>query len=148
VWETGLRRGAFEDLPLAVLVPLSLAVGVSTPIALAGLAAFAFAEERIEVTAESISIATTAFEATKRRVLPRRSLTAWVETYRPLPPWWTWAFRRLAARVDGRLVPLAGAALHREKRDVAVALSRATGAPLVDGAGRAIRPRRADRIPA
>ena len=147
MWETGLRRGSFDELPLAVLVPLSLAVGVSTPFALAGLAALAFAEERIEIDADSIAISTTAFETTKRRVFPRRGLTAWVETYRPLPPWWTWAFRRLAARVDGRLVPLAGAALQREKRAVALALARATGAPLVDGAGRPVPPPGAAKIP-
>ena len=146
LWETGLRRGAFEEVPLAALVALSLSIGVSTPLALAGLAALAFAEERIEVDTESVAIRTTAFESTRLQVIPRRELSAWVETYRPLPPWWTWAFRRLAARAGPRLVPLAGAAMPKEKRAVALALARATGVPLLDPRGRAIDPAEAAKI--
>jgi hypothetical protein len=138
VWETGLRRGAFEELPLALLVPLTLAVGVSTPLALLGLAALAFAEERIEVTADTIEIQSTAFERTRVRVIRRQDLSAWVETYRPLAPWWTWAFRRLAARAGGRLVSVAGAAGHAEKRQIGLSLSRATGAPLISPSGRPV----------
>ncbi len=140
VWETSLRRGAFEELPLTILVPMSLAVGVSTPLALLGLAALAFAEERIEVTPDTVSIRTTAFERTREHTISRRDLDAWVETYRPLPPWWTWAFRRLAARAAGRLVPVGGAAGHAEKRAIAVALARATGVPLLSTSGRPIDP--------
>ncbi|MGH9369415.1 MAG: hypothetical protein ACRD3M_17310 [Thermoanaerobaculia bacterium] len=147
VWETGLRRGAFEELPLEILVPLTLAVGVSTPFALLGLAALAFAEERIEVTPDSIEIRTTAFERTRVRIIPRRQLTAWRETYRPLPPWWTWAFRRLAARADGRLVPVAGAAGHAEKRAIGLTLARATGTPLVGTAGRPVEAEGTVKIP-
>jgi hypothetical protein len=138
VWETGLRRGAFEELPLTILLPMTFAVGVSTPLALLGLAALAFAEERIDVTPETVSIRTTAFERTRVHVIRRQDLEAWVETYRPLPPWWTWAFRRLAARAAGRLVPVAGAAGHAEKRAIAVQLARATGAPLLATSGRPI----------
>ena len=50
-WDSGMRRGDFGDLPLPVLVFLSLAVLVSAPLALVGLAALAFAEERIDVDA-------------------------------------------------------------------------------------------------
>jgi hypothetical protein len=138
VWEGSLRRGAFEELPLVALLPMTLAVGVSTPLALAGLAALAFAEERIDVTADEVSIRTTAFERTRVQTIPRRDLVAWVETYRPLPPWWTWAFRRLAARVGTRLVPLAGAAGHGEKRVIGLRLARATGLDLLGVSGRPV----------
>ena len=138
VWETGLRRGSFDDLPLALLVPLTLAVGVSTPLALLGLAALAFAEETIEVGADTVSIRTTAFEKTRVRIVPRAELDAWQETFRPLSPWWTWAFRRLAARCGRRLIPLAGAAGNAEKRRIAVCLARATGVPLYGAGGRRI----------
>ncbi len=146
VWETGLRRGAFEDLPLEILVPLSLAVGLSTPLALLGLAALAFAEERIDVTPESVEIRTTAFERTRVRVIARSELTAWQETYRPLRPWWTWAFRRLAARAGGRLVAVAGAAGHAEKRAIGLTLARATGTPLLGAAGRPVEAERTAKI--
>lgn len=141
VWESGLRRGAFEDLPLTLLVPLTLAVGVSTPFALLGLAALAFAEESIEVGPDCVSIRTTAFESTRERVIPRGELEAWQETFRPLPPWWTWALRRLAARSGGRWIPVAGAAGNAEKRAIGISLARATGVPLIGPSGR-----RADKI--
>ncbi len=117
---------------------MTLAVGVSTPLALAGLAALAFAEERIEVTPDRVSIRSTAFERTRVEVIARGDLDAWVETYRPLPPWWTWAFRRLAARAGRRLVPVAGAAGHAEKRAIGLALARATGLPLLGVSGRPV----------
>lgn len=138
VWEGSLRRGGFTELPLAALLPMTLAVGVSTPLALAGIAALAFAEERIDVTTEQISIRTTAFERTRIQTIPRRDLIAWVETYRPLPPWWTWAFRRLAAHVGTRLVPVAGAAGHSEKRAIGLRLARATGVELLGVSGRPV----------
>ena len=147
VWEAGLRRGTFEDLPLEILLPVSLAVGLSTPLALLGLAALAFAEERIDITPDSVRIRTTAFERTQVRVIARGELTAWQETYRPLPPWWTWAFRRLAARAGGSLVPLAGAAGHSEKRAIGLTLARATGVPLIGTAGREVAREEAVKIP-
>jgi hypothetical protein len=147
VWESGLRKGAFQELPLTILVPVTLAVGISTPFALLGLAALAFAEERIDVTPDAVAIRTTAFERTRVRVIARRDLVAWVETYRPLPPWWTWAFRRLAARAGGRLVPVAGAAGHAEKRAIGLGLSRATGVPLVGPGGRPLEAVGTAKIP-
>lgn len=131
IWETGLKRGDFADISLPVLVILSAAVGVSTPLALLGLAALAFAEETVEVDPESVTIRTAVFEATKIRNLKRSEIECWRETYLPLPPWWTWAVRRLAARCAGRLEPLAGAAGPREKRLIAHALAEATGKPIV-----------------
>lgn len=147
VWDAGLRRGSFDDLPLAILVPVTLAVGLSTPFALLGLAALAFAEERIDVSAESVAIRTTAFERTRVRVIRRQDLTAWVETYRPLPPWWTWAFRRLAARAGGRLHAVAGAAGHTEKRAIGLRLARATGTPLLATSGRPVETQGTAKIP-
>lgn len=137
-WETGLRRGEFGDLPLPILVLLSVAVGVAAPAALAGLAALAFAEERIEVGPDTIVFRRTAFERTSTVRIERSELECWRETYRPLPPWWTWAVRRLAARAGGRLHPLAGAASAKEKRAIGAALAKATGKPLIGASGRVV----------
>jgi hypothetical protein len=135
-WESGLKKGDFSDLPLPILAALSLAIGVSTPLTLLGLAALAFAEETVEVDKESVIIRTAAFERTRVLTIPRSELECWRETLLPLPPWWTWAVERLAARSGGRLIPIAGMAGHREKRRIGRALARATGVPLVKDFGR------------
>ncbi|HEX7252465.1 MAG TPA: hypothetical protein VF376_06250 [Thermoanaerobaculia bacterium] len=136
-WETSLRRGEFTEFPLPLLASLSLAIGVFAPLALVGLAALAFSEETVEVSAETLTIRTTAFEKTRIRRIPLSELECWRETYLPLAPWWTWAVQRLAARWRGRLEPLAGAAGPKEKREIARILARATGKPLVNDFGRA-----------
>lgn len=138
-WETGLRRGNFGDLPLPVLAVLTFAIGLSTPLVLAGMTALAFAEETVEIDADEIVIRTSAFEGTRERRLRRSDLECWRVTLLPLPPWWTWAVRRLAARAGGRLIPLAGMTGPKEKRRIAEALSRATGKPVVGDFGRAPR---------
>ena len=138
-WDSGMRRGDFGDLPLPVLIFLSLAVLVSAPLALIGLAALAFAEERIDVEPEGITIRTTAFERTRTEAIAADALDCWRETYWPLSPWWTWAVKRLAARSRGRLYPIAGAAGPGEKRAIGEALAKATGKPLVGDWGRRIR---------
>jgi hypothetical protein len=138
VWEAGLRRGEFSDLPLPLLIAVSLSVGVSAPLALLGLAALAFGEETIEVAGGTIHIKTTAFEQTRARTILLEDLECWRETLWPLPPWWTWSVQRLAARAKGRLHPVAGAASPREKRLIGLALARATGKPLIGDFGRRI----------
>ena len=126
-WEAGLRRGEFTDLPLGILVALTLAIAVSTPLAFIGLSALAFSEEIIAVGPETVTIETAAFEKTRVRSIRLRELESWRETYLPLPPWWTWAVKRLAARVGGSFEPLAGAAGPKDKRLIGIALARATG---------------------
>lgn len=139
IWEVSLKTGEFMDLALPILVLLSVAVGISTPLALIGLAALAFTEESVEVGPETITIRTSTFERTRTRRIPRASLECWRETYLPLAPWWTWAVLRLAARAGGRLEPLGGAAGPKEKRCIGRLLARATGKPLVADWGRVIR---------
>jgi len=135
-WEAALRRSDFADLPLAVLIFLSLAVLVSAPLSLVGLAALAFAEEAIDVGPDEITIRTTVFERTRTIRIAARELDCWRETIWPLPPWWTWAVTRLAARSRGRLHPIAGAAGPKEKRAIGLALAAATGKPLIGDRGR------------
>jgi hypothetical protein len=137
-WESGLRKGDFSDLPLPVLVGLSLSIGLSAPLALLGVAALAFGEETIDVGPDAVTIQTTAFERTRVQTFRREDLECWRETILPLPPWWTWAVQRLAARAAGRLHPLAGAASPKEKRTIGLALARATRKPLVGDFGRVI----------
>jgi len=138
-WEAGLRRLDFGDLPLPVLIVLSLTLLVAAPLSLLGLAALAFAEESIEVDAQGVTVRRTAFEKTHVARITRGELECWRETYWPLSPWWTWAVRRLAARARGRLHPLAAAAGPKEKRRIGEALAEATGRPLVDDFGRRLR---------
>lgn len=137
-WEMAFRRGDFRDLPLPLLVFLSLAVLVSAPLSLIGLTALAFAEERIDAGPDAVTIRSTVFEKTRTAEIPAAELECWRETLWPLPPWWTWAVTRLAARSDGRLHPVAGAAGPKEKREIGLALARATGKPLVGDFGRRI----------
>ncbi len=137
-WETGLRRGEFADLPLGILVALTVAIAVSTPLAFIGLAALAFSEEIIAVGPETVTIETASFEKTRVRRIRLRDLDSWRETYLPLPPWWTWAAKRLAARVGDSFEPLAGAAGPKDKRLIGIALARATGRPLLNDWGRAL----------
>ena len=135
-WEAGLRRLDFGDLPLPILIALSLTLLVAAPLSLLGLAALAFAEESIEVDAEGVTVRRTAFEKTRIARIALAELECWRETYWPLSPWWTWAVRRLAARSGGRLHPVAAAAGPKEKRRIGEALAAATGRPLVNDFGR------------
>jgi hypothetical protein len=139
LWETSLRRGNFGELPLPLLIFLSLAVSLSTPLTLIGLAALAFAEETIDVTPDEVVISTSAFEKVRVRRIPLAELECWRETWTPLPPWWSWSVTRLAAKSGGRLHPIAGGAGPREKRRIGLALAQATGRPLVADFGRVIR---------
>ena len=138
VWESGLRAGHFQDLPFSALVALTLAVGVSAPLAFVGLSALAFAEETIVVGPDAVMIETTTFERTRLRRIPLPEIRCWRETYLPLSPWWTWAVKRLAARLEDRFEPVAGAVGPKEKRLIGMALARASGKPLVDDRGRTI----------
>jgi hypothetical protein len=137
-WESGLRRGEFADLPLGVLVAMTAAIAVSTPLAFVGLSALAFSEETIAVGPETVTIETAAFEKTRVRRFSLDEIESWRETYLPLPPWWTWAVKRLAARVGGTFEPVAGAAGPKDKRLIGIALARATGKPLLDDWGRTL----------
>jgi hypothetical protein len=137
-WETAFRHGDFADLPLPLLLFLSAAVLVSAPLALVGLTALSFAEERIEAGKDAITIQTTVFERTRTETIPTSELDCWRETIWPLSPWWTWAVTRLAARASGRLHPIAGAAGPKEKRAIGLALAKATGRPLVGDFGRTL----------
>src|SRR4029450_1576293 len=108
------------------------------PLPRLGLAALAFSEEKVEISADEVVISTTAYERTRLKRIPLAELDCWRETRAPLPPWWTWSVTRLAARAGGRLHPIAGAAGPREKRGIGLALSEITGRPLIGDFGRVI----------
>ena len=90
-----------ETVPAGALAALSLAVLLGAPGALFGLIALFFAEETLEIEAGSIVREISIFGAGERRTLPREASTRLLWTTRPVPPWWTWTFRRLAL-VTGR----------------------------------------------
>jgi hypothetical protein len=91
------------------------------------------------VDAQEIVVRTTAFERTRVSRIPRHELSCWRETLWPLPPWWTWTVRRLAAQTPGKLHPVAGGAGPNEKRAIGEALAAATGSPLIGVRGNRIR---------
>jgi hypothetical protein len=134
-WQAAVQQGDFSDLPLPIMVLLTAAL-LSAPAALVGLAALAFAEEQIETGPDAVVIRTTVFERTRTRTIALNDLECWRETLWPLPPWWTWAVTRLAARSRGRLHGFGGAATPGEKRAIGLALAAATGKPLVGDFGR------------
>jgi len=90
-----------ETLPAGVLLLLSAAVLVGAPAALFGLIALFFAEETLEITDAAILREISIFGGAQRRTFPRGADTRLIWTTRPVPPWWTWTFRRLAV-VTGR----------------------------------------------
>lgn len=90
-----------ETLPASVLLLLSAAVLVGAPAALFGLVALFFAEETLEIAEATILREISIFGSAERRTLRRGGETRLVWTTRPVPPWWTWTFRRLAL-VTGR----------------------------------------------
>ncbi|HEY7862679.1 MAG TPA: hypothetical protein VIE39_03415 [Thermoanaerobaculia bacterium] len=139
-WEAGLRAGSFAaGVPLPLLFALTATVGVSTPLALLGLAALSFSEEEVLVERDYVTVARTSFERTRVTRIPRSEIAGWRETWRPLSPWWTWTVTRLAVvRSQGGLLPLAPMAGPKEKRRVALVLARATGLPLTDPLGRPV----------
>jgi len=85
-----------ETLPAAVLLLLSAAVLVGAPAALFGLIALFFAEEILEIAEATILREISIFGGAERRTLRRGADTRLLWTTRPVPPWWTWTFRRLA----------------------------------------------------
>jgi hypothetical protein len=90
-----------ETLPAPALFLLSVAVLAGAPAALFGLVALFFAEETLEITDAAILREISIFGGADRRTLPRDASTRLLWTTRPVPPWWTWTFRRLAL-VTGR----------------------------------------------
>lgn len=139
VWESGLRAGAFSELPLPLLLLLTATIALSTPFALLGLAVLSFSEEEVLVERDFVTVARTSFERTHVTRIPREEIDGWRETWRPLSPWWTWTVTRLAAvRRGGRLLALAPMVGPKEKRRIGLALARATGLPLRDPLGRLV----------
>lgn len=90
-----------ETLPAGALFGMTLAVLVGAPGALIGLVALFFAEETLEIDRGAVTREISIFGAGERRTLPRTPSTRLVWTTRPVPPWWTWTFRRLALVTGG-----------------------------------------------
>lgn len=85
-----------ETLPAGALFGMTVAVLLGAPGALVGLVALFFAEETLEIERGAITREISIFGAGERRTLPRTAATRLLWTTRPVPPWWTWTFRRLA----------------------------------------------------
>lgn len=85
-----------ETIPAGALFGMTVAVLLGAPAALVGLVALFFAEETLEIERDAITREISIFGAGERRTLPRTDATRLLWTTRPVPPWWTWTFRRLA----------------------------------------------------
>lgn len=108
-----------DSVPLAALLALTAAVLVGSPLALFGLAALLFAEETLAIGPDEIVREIAVFGREDRRPLPRTSETAILWTTKPVAPWWTWTFKRLAL-VSGPEKMGVGATLgNSEKRELA-----------------------------
>lgn len=113
-----------DTIPAGVLAALTIAVLAGAPAALFGLIALFFAEETLDVRREEIVREISIFGRGERKTFPRSAETRLLWTTRPVPPWWTWTFRRLAI-VTGRSRLGVGATLGNvEKTALAALLTR------------------------
>ena len=81
----------------ALLAGLTLAVFAGAPLATVGLLSLLFAEETLDISAGELRQELTVFGRSRSRQLPRQPPLELRWTSRPIPPWWTWTFVRLAA---------------------------------------------------
>jgi len=87
-------RGVGGGLGPAWLLLLSVCVVFGAPLAAWGLASLFFAEETLEIRASGVSQEIRIFGEPRRRAVPAPAKIRW--TTRPVAPWWTWTFVRLA----------------------------------------------------
>jgi len=113
-----------ETLPPAALAALTLAVLAGAPAALFGLIALFFAEETLDVRSESIVREISIFGRGDQRRFPRTARTRLLWTNRPVPPWWTWTFRRLAIETENRRIGVGATLGNSEKTALAAVLTR------------------------
>jgi hypothetical protein len=92
-WQRAVR-GSGSGLGAFWLLLLSLCVVFGAPLAAWGLTSLLFAEETLEVRAGGVFQEIRIFGEPKRRAVPRPASLRW--TTRPVAPWWTWTFVRLA----------------------------------------------------
>jgi len=125
-WHRVVRFGP-GILPLPLLVGLTGAVVVGVPLTVAGLAALFFSEETLRIDAESITQRIDSAGRGRLRSVRRGPNVRLSWTIRPISPWWTWTFHRLAVD-DGSTRLGVGATLgEKEKRALAAILERAIG---------------------
>ena len=97
-----VSRGGHGAFTPGLLLLSTLAVATAVPLAAFGLLSLLFAEEVIEIDANSLRRDLTVLGKTRSlRVEDRRSLRV-VWTRRPVSPWWTWTFVRLAILTEGK----------------------------------------------
>lgn len=94
-WQQAARGGG-AGLPAGLLAGLTLAVLAGAPLAAVGLLSLLFAEETIELDREEFRHELTVFARSRRRRVPRNPPLELRWTSRPISPWWTWTFVRLA----------------------------------------------------
>jgi hypothetical protein len=114
-WQQAARGGGSGLSPL-LLAGLTLAVLAGAPTAAVGLLSLLFTEETIELDSEEIRQELAVFARSRRRRLPRGPGLEFRWTSRPIPPWWTWTFVRLAAVSEGKRLGLGATLGVGEKR--------------------------------
>ncbi len=96
-WQQAARGGGAAGLPPLLLAGLTLAVLAGAPLATVGLLSLMFTEETLQVSPGELRHELMAFGRCRRRSLPRQPPLELRWTSRPISPWWTWTFVRLAA---------------------------------------------------
>jgi hypothetical protein len=115
-----------SGLPVTALLLLTACVALAFPLAGLGLLSLLFAEETIELDERELRQEIALFGRDRRSSLPR-PLSIEL-TRRPVPPWWTWTFLRLAARHGRRRLGLGATLGTSEKRQLKEVLRRALDA--------------------
>jgi len=113
-----------ETIPTGALAALSAAVLLGSPAALFGLIALFFAEETLEVRRDAIVREISIFGRGERKSFPRSAQTRLLWTTRPVAPWWTWTFRRLALVTGKRRLGVGATLGNEEKTALAALLAR------------------------
>jgi len=113
-----------ETIPTGALAALTAAVLLGSPAALFGLVALFFAEETLDVRKDAIVREISIFGRGERRRFPMSADTRLLWTTRPVAPWWTWTFRRLALVAGKRRLGIGATLGNVEKTALAALLGR------------------------
>jgi hypothetical protein len=97
-----VSRGGHGAFTPGLLLLSTFAVAIAVPLAALGLLSLLFAEEVIEIADRSFSLELTVLGKTRSLRMTEKKNLRVVWTRRPVSPWWTWTFVRLAVLAEGK----------------------------------------------